>query len=117
MIILIISNILFYLLFGNETKTETASIPAGWVEIKIKAELLTPFQMGKKVLLIQRQRRKQIEAMLEMQPTDPEDRFTVWVKESEAEGLLRFENWEIIPFIKTLSLEPSNKGITHEINY
>lgn len=116
---IVISNIFFFLLFsGSETElVSQKEIPAGWVEMQIRAELLTPFQSGKKVLLIQRQARKQLEAMLETAPSDPTERFTILVKESQAEILLKHESWEIVPFLKKLTLTPLAQGTSHEIRY
>ena len=51
-IALILSNIFFFLLFsGNEVQSpeQEPSLPAGWVEIQLKAELMTPFHEGKKI--------------------------------------------------------------------
>jgi hypothetical protein len=118
-IALIFSNIFFFLLFsGSETSSVTTpKVPEGWVEIHVRAELLTPFQSGKKVLLLQRDARKRVEAMLESSPVEPEGRFTVLVKESEAEALLKYESWEIVPFLKTLTFLPVARGESHEIHY
>lgn len=118
-IALVFSNIFFFLLFsGNETSAITESkVPEGWVEIHVRAELLTPFQSGKKVLLLQRNARKRVEAMLESSPVEPEGHFTVLVKESEADALLKYESWEIVPFLKTLTFSPLARGESHEIRY
>lgn len=117
-IAIVISNIFFFLLFsGSETEIEKSSIPEGWVEIQVRAELLTPFHSGKKVLLLHRLGRKRVEAMLETSPQEPEGRFTVLVKESEAESLLQHESWEIVPFLKTLSFARIKTGVSHEIRY
>ena len=115
---IVISNIFFYLCFSESEKpTETSSVPQGWVAIHVRAELLTPFQSGKKVLLLHRIGRKRVEAMLETSPVEPEGRFTVLVKESEAQALLQHESWEIVPFLKTLSFARVSKGVSHEIRY
>lgn len=116
---IVLSNIFFFVLFsGNETTEQpTPLIPEGWVEIHVRAELLTPFQTGKKVLLLHRIGRKRVEAMLETSPLEPEGRFTVLVKESEAEALLKHESWEIVPFLKTLTFAPAHRGEDHEIRY
>lgn len=116
---IVLSNIFFFVLFsGSETKTSsTSSIPEGWVEIHVRAELLTPFQSGKKVLLLQRNARKKVEAMLETSPLEPEGRFTVLVKETEAEALLKYDSWEIVPFLKTITFAPLSRGAVHEIRY
>jgi hypothetical protein len=116
---IVLSNIFFFILFsGSETQaTATSSIPEGWVEMQVRAELLTTFQSGKKVLLLHRNGRKKVEAMLETSPLEPEGRFTVLVKETEAEALLKFESWEIVPFLKTLTFAPLSRGAQHEITY
>lgn len=116
---IVLSNIFFFVLFsGSETETvKSSGIPEGWVEIQVRAELLTPFHSGKKVLLLQRNARKQVEAMLEASPQEPEGRFTVLVKETEAQALLTYDSWEIVPFLKTLSFAPVSRGAGHEIRY
>lgn len=116
---IVISNIFFFLLFsGSETSPVISKgVPDGWVEMQIRADLLTPFHSGKKVLLIQRQARKQLEAMLDTATTDPEMRYTILVKESEAEILLKHDGWEIVPFLKKLTFAPISKGTEHEIRY
>ena len=115
---IVLSNVLFFLLFSqNEQPAPAPQIPPGWVEIHVRAELLTPFQTGKKVLLLQRNARKRVEAMLESSPVEPEGRFTVLVRESEAEALLKYDTWEIVPFLKKLSFAPVQKGENHEIRY
>ncbi len=116
---IVISNIFFFMLFsGSETENpEVSTIPEGWVEIQVRAELLTPFHSGKKVLLLHRNGRKRVEAMLETSPQEPEGRFTVLVKESEAPALLQHESWEIVPFLKTLTFSRIATGVSHEIRY
>lgn len=115
---LVLSNIFFFILFsGNEKKQDKNSIPEGWVELQVRAELLTPFHSGKKVLLLHRIAGKQVEAMLENSPIEPEGRFTVLVKETQAEVLLKYESWEIVPFLKSLNFKSSARGETHEIRY
>ncbi len=116
---IVISNIFFFLLFsGSETSPVISKgVPVGWVEMQIKAELLTQFHSGKKVLLIHRKARKQLEAMLDTAPTDPEMGYTILVKESEAEILLKHDGWEIVPFLKKLTFAPISKGTEHEISY
>ncbi len=117
-IAIILSNIFFFVLFSKDEKNEViSSIPNGWVEIQVRAELLTSFQSRKKVLLLHREGRRKIEAMLETSPMEPEGRFTVLVKESEAEALLKYENWEIIPYLKTIRFFPKKNGVSHEIRY
>jgi hypothetical protein len=116
---LVLSNIFFFVLFSSNEKplVSTSSIPEGWVELQVKAELLTTFQSRKKVLLLHREARKRVEAVLETSPQEPEGRFTVLVKETEVEALLKYESWEIVPFLKTLKFAPLHTGVHHEIRY
>lgn len=115
---LILSNIFFFILFSKNEKTPTLNtIPDGWVEIQVRAELLTPFHSGKRVLLLHRIAAQKVEAMLESSPQDPEGRFTVLVPENQAEVLLKYESWEIVPYLKKLSLNQATRGESHEIRY
>ena len=116
---IVLSNIFFFVLFSSNEKPSvpTSSIPEGWVELQVKAELLTTFQSRKKVLLLHREARKRVEAVLETSPQEPEGRFTVLVKETEVEALLKYESWEIVPFLKTLTFAPLHTGVHHEIRY
>ena len=93
------------------------AVPEGWVEIEVCGDLLTPFQNGKKVMLLDRQSRKTVVALLQDLPSDPEGRFTVQVKETDASVLLQRESWEIVPYLTTLTLAPVRKGEAHEIRY
>jgi hypothetical protein len=115
---IVASNILFFMLFSSDqSQTVKKELAQGWVELDVRAELLTPFQAGKKVLLLQRKARMAIEAILESSPADPEGRFTVLIKESEAHAILRHGNWEIVPYLKTISFGPVKRGEDHEIRY
>lgn len=115
---ILLSNVFFFLLFSpSETKNLSHIVPEGWVELEVRAELLTPFHSGKKVLLIHRQPRKSVTALLDKSPAELEGRFTVLVKEEDASALLMHERWEIVPFLKTLTFAPESKGISHEIRY
>ncbi len=53
---LVLSNVFFFLLFGgdNTSSAETTHMPEGLVEVQLEARLHTPFQKGKKVLLVSR---------------------------------------------------------------
>ena len=115
---IVLSNIFFYLLFMNSDETEAQVLPPdGWVQIQIKADSRTPFQSGKKVLLVDRQRGMSLEAVLEIPPSETEEHFTISVKEEEASEVLRFKNWEIIPYLKKLTLSKVGKRVEHEIHY
>lgn len=114
---LILSNLFFFLLFAGEEKNseEASGITVGWVEIQLRADLMTPFQKGKKVLLIHRGGRQSIEGMLQA-GMDPEGRLTILVKEAEAAPLFVHQSWEILPFIANHRF-PALKGERHEIRY
>lgn len=115
---IMISNIFFFLLFsGSETPAAATVLPQGWVELQVRAELLTTFQKGKKVLLINRVHGKKVEGMLQEVSQDAELRHTVLVNENEAQILLRYQEWEILPYIKTLELTTRVTGDQHEIRY
>ncbi len=115
---LILSNVFFFYLFGPGPQEPGAEVlPSGWVEVKLKAALQTPYERGKKVLLVQRDSRKKLEGLLRS-PTIPEtEELTVLVRESEAQVLFHFEHWEILPFIRNLTFAPKNTGEQHEIHY
>jgi hypothetical protein len=117
-ITIILTNILFFILFSSpETKVMTPNIPAGWVEIHVKAELLTPFQKGKKVILLNRKSQIFMSGMLEENSLEPEGRMTVLVKDEDASLLIRHEMWEIIPDLKQFSLPKRNQTVAQEIRY
>lgn len=115
---LIISNIFFFLLFGgNSEAVQENSIPAGWVEVQVNASLSTPFQSGKRVLLIHRLGRKKLEGLLKMETPEDPGKVTLLVKEDEAATLFSYENWEILPYIKDLPFTARVKERSHEIRY
>ncbi len=117
-IAIVISNVFFFLLFsGNETPAATNTLPTGWVELQVRAELLTTFHKGKKILLVNRTHAKKVEGMLQDISEEPEARHTILVKEDEAQILLKYQQWEILPFIKTLQLTSKVTGDQHEIRY
>lgn len=116
-IALVLSNIFFFILFKNENPKVTPEIktPEGMVEVQLQAILLTPFQKGKKVWLINRVYKKQVEAMLQ---NEVEGKFEILVKEEQAPVLFQYEIWEILPFIKSLNFQKSYAhGADHEIRY
>ena len=116
---LIISNLFFFILFSkpeSETKQTQVSTP-GKVEIQLQAQLLTPFQTGKKVLIVHRKGRKKIEGVLISQQLEDMSRFTVLVSEKEANSLFHLSDWEILPYMKFLSFVSNIKDHQHEIRY
>lgn len=113
---LILSNIFFFILFSDYGQSSDHAPAADRVEVQLRAELHTPFQMGKKILLIQRSRGQRLSGVLKAM-SDDEGRITVEVAESEAELLFKDGRWEIFPFLKTLSFSPVRKGVNHEIRY
>lgn len=98
-------------------KQENASVPHGWVEVQLQAQMLTPFQSGKKVLLVQRSEGKKLEGVLKGHELEDAGRLTVLVKEDEAEALFKYSTWEVLPYLRHLSLVKVKKGTSHEIRY
>ncbi len=114
---LILSNIFFFVLFKSDpTPAKEAPLDVGWVELQIRAELLTPFERGKKILLIHRASRSRSEAIMEA-PIDAEGRMTIRIHETEASHLFKHEAWEVFPYMKTLSFAPIHRGESYEIRY
>jgi hypothetical protein len=116
---LIVSNIFFFILFSNESVNERpTNLPTeGWVEVQFEPLLLTPFQSGKKVLIIQRKAGKKIEGVLKDLSPEVPGRITVLVKENEADALFSHSSWEVLPYLRKLTLASVAKGINHEIRY
>ncbi len=118
-IALFVSNIFFFMLFSKDQKNAQApSIPFGsWVEVQLEAQLFTPFQNGKRVLIIQRKQQKKIEAVLKGSPVDETGRLTILVKEEEAASLFHYSSWEILPYLRHYTFAAIPKGEAHEISY
>lgn len=114
---LILSNVFFFLLFSGDSEVKQESRPEGWVEVQLEAQLLTPFQSGKKVLLIHRSARKKLEGVLQATGKDEPGKITVLVKEEEAQALFHYETWEVLPFLKHLTFGAIKKEASHEIRY
>lgn len=117
---IILSNVFFFLLFGgdNTSSAETThALPEGHVEIQLEARLHTPFQMGKKVLLVSRSARKKISGVLNQSGTELDPRVTILVPEKEAALLFQHENWEILPHITSLQFQTIVQREDHEIRY
>lgn len=116
---LILSNVFFFMLFSGDgdVKQEVSGIPEGWVEVQLEAQLLTPFQSGKKVLIVHRTARKKLEGVLQATGTDELGRITVLVKEEEANALFQHSTWEVLPYLKHLTFSHVKKEHGHEIRY
>lgn len=114
---LMLSNVFFFLLFSGDSEVKLETAYPGWVEVQLEAQLLTPFQSGKKVLLIQRSARKKLEGVLQTSGQDGPGKITVLVKEEEADALFHYETWEVLPFLKHLSFASVKKETSHEIRY
>lgn len=114
---LILSNIFFFVLFSGESEV-SAEVPPlnpqGYVEVQLEAELKTPFQLGKKILLVNRHGRKKLEGMLQGEQLG---KITVLVKEDEAHALFQHESWEVLPYLKNLHFAVAIKEASHEIRY
>ncbi len=116
---LILSNIFFFVLFSNteDGSEKLKTLPSDHVEIQLRAELLTPFQIGKKILIVNRKKRIKIQGVLISQLLDEESRLTVLVNEKEVNHLFNNSNWEILPYMKYLSFASIPKDQHHEIRY
>ncbi len=115
---LIISNIFFFLLFGGSSEAVQEPIaPEGWVEVQVNASLSTPFQHGKRVLLINRQKKIKLEGILQAEAIEQLGKLTLLVKEKEAGTLFHYENWEVFPYLKDLHFTATTKEKSHEIRY
>lgn len=116
---LLLSNIFFFLLFSGkdqEVPEKSHSLEKG-VEVQLSAQLLTPFQTGKKVLMVHRKQGRKIEGVLKGMDTESPERIVVLVKEAEAHDLFLHENWEIYPYLPKLSFHRPKKEQVHEISY
>lgn len=117
---LVLSNIFFFILFSDDSKSRTefqSGIPEGWVEVEFEAQLLTPFQTGKKVLIVQRSSRKKLEGVLQAPGSVEHGRITVLVREDEASALFLHHTWEVLPYLKNLTFASIKKEQAHEIRY
>ncbi len=116
---IILSNVFFFLLFGgdNTSKADTTLMPPGWVEVQLDARMHTPFQFGKKVLLVSREKQKKITGVLNQSGNELDQRITVLVKEDEAALLFQFDHWEVLPLIQNLRFKTITQRENHEIRY
>jgi hypothetical protein len=117
---LVLSNIFFFILFSSDSevkKNGPEGIPQGWVEVQLNAELMTPFHLGKKVLLVHRSGRKKLEGVLQAPEAEQLGKITVLVKETEAHALFQYESWEVLPYLKHLTFASVKKDASHEIRY
>lgn len=116
---LVVSNVFFFVLFSNDSaQAGPKSFPTeGQVEVQLEAQLLTPFQSGKKVLIIQRKAGIKIEGVLKDMSPELPGRITVLVKENQADALFFHSSWEVLPYLRKLTLASVAKGLTHEIRY
>ncbi len=119
---LVLSNILFFLLFGSSKESPKYSDQEkDWVEIQMEAEILTPIIEGKKVLLLNKRAKKKIEGILKTAEVQESGKITVSIKEEEAHILIQYEAWQVLPYLKNLPLTSfqniQNKVHHHEIYY
>lgn len=115
-----LTNIFFFILFSSEPDknlNKDTPIHPEQVEVQIEAQLLTPFQIGKKVLLVNRQKRIKVEGVMRASLPESLDKYTVLVHEQEAAKLFQHQNWEILPFLKNLTFAAIKREKTHEIHY
>ncbi len=115
---MVLSNVFFFYLFSDTSSSELVpEITAGHVEIEIKGELHTSFQAGKKVMLLNKNRTQKIDAILMRTNPEPEPRHLLQVKEEETYKLINQDNWEILPYVKSLKLVKNSEKEGHEIRY
>jgi hypothetical protein len=116
---IVISNIFFFLLFAGDPKSPVtvSSLPEGWVEAHLNAELMTPFDSGKKVTLINRKHRLKIDGVLQSPPDLQAGKMTILVKENEASALFQYNDWEVLPFLKDMNFTAHKRSEDHEILY
>lgn len=111
---IVLSNAFVYLLVSGPTPQPLPVKASGLVEVKLEAELRTPYEPQKRVLLLHRSSGTQIEAQLE---SANETHYVVSVKEEQAQTLFKKTPWEILPFMKNLSMPVARKGESLEIQY
>lgn len=112
---LILSNVFFFLLFGeSEAEIESPDTP-GTVAIHLEAKILTPLHGGKRIMIVSHALGVKIEGYFRSHHED--GRITVEVPEEEAKSLLRKTDWEILPPLKNLAFQNRRSGVIHEIRY
>lgn len=112
-LMVLLSNVIFYLLFFPSEKVPEKTIPEDFVEIKLEAKLQTPFQKGKKVLLHHPRSPQMHEALLISEHED--GLITVATNEKSGGALLTEGSWRILPLIKMNITQA--KGENREIRY
>ncbi len=113
---LVLSNLFFFILFGGEeikSPVLTSAIK-GSVDVQLAATHLTPFEEGKRVLLVHRRSRKRVEGQFKALN---ETHTTLTVSEENAVILLSHENWEILPYLKDFRFHEIARGESYEIHY
>jgi hypothetical protein len=111
---IVLSNAFVYLLFSGSSVEALPVKPSGLVEVKLEAELRTPFEAQKKVILLHRSSGTQIEALLE---SALETQYVVSVRDEVAQTLFKKSPWEILPYMKNLTMPVARKGESLEIQY
>ena len=112
-LMVLLSNVIFYLLFFPSENAPEKTIPEDFIEIKLEAKLQTPFQKGKKVLLQHPRSAQMFEALLISEHED--GLITVATNEKSGGALLREGSWRILPLIKMNITQA--KGENREIRY
>jgi hypothetical protein len=113
----LLSNVIFYILFFPSEKVPEKTIPEDFVEIKLEAKLQTPFQKGKKVLFIHRKTQKIIEVRLQDWISEEEKIVAVTVDEDHAQKLIDLSGWEVLPHLKQFKFAHRAMGDQYEIHY
>jgi len=113
----ILSNLTCYHLFYlTPVELPKKTLRPGWVTIQIHAELMTNYQEGEKVFLIERNKHQFIESILEDKNTK-DDRFTLLIEETNLPIIYQSDNWQIIPFSKRFIISKKSNKVSHEISY
>jgi|GEM_PF-3855360 len=109
---MIISNLLVYFLCRpseQQALIQRKTSPEE-IEIRIKAELKTPYEQDKKILLLSSEKRTKIIAKLVEQVSETE--FIITVHRREGMNMTRSDDWFIYPFF-----EFKNPTLKTEQNY
>jgi hypothetical protein len=119
-LIMIISNLVFYILFfPSKTKEPGPSfVPdKNLIPITIRGELRTPFVRGLAVWLTQLNSKASVPAVLWEAHGTSSSEWVILLEEHVVTKVISQESWEIIPRIKQLPFPHQSKRMSHEISY
>jgi len=115
--IIFLSNLLFFYACKDEPQSISQPlIPKDWVEIQLHAELLAPFETGKKVILSDLEKNIYINGLLQGQ--DAENQLLrLMIHEKNLPKIALSRNWKLLPYSKLLRTKPRTKENHYEIYY